>query len=228
MDTNRKSKRTAVSERMLATLSPEAGWLLLHLRMRSAYPRHHATGAAGVMISCDEMARITRIGKGRVKELLDQLVAGGWITARQGRGAARTVIGCILQPEDRRSPGQVTPVADGSNLVARSYSSIRQARSAAAGPLPTAKEWDRLKAKYGNRCLACGWPEQPDELLTYDHIVPLVKGGSNNISNLQPLCNTCNRRKWTRTIDYRPHLGGKAEAADNLGNGKSPKEVARL
>lgn len=33
------------------------------------------------------------------------------------------------------------------------------------------------------------------ELMTIDHILPKSKGGSNELENLQPMCNTCNARK---------------------------------
>ena len=61
-------------------------------------------------------------------------------------------------------------------------------------------EWEQLCDKYENRCLACG---RGDVLLSVDHIVPIIHGGSNNIDNLQPLCVSCNSRKNKKTIDYR-------------------------
>lgn len=60
-------------------------------------------------------------------------------------------------------------------------------------------EWDALCAKYDNRCLACGAKKK----LEQDHIVPISKGGSNSISNVQPLCRSCNSKKYTKIIDYR-------------------------
>ena len=63
----------------------------------------------------------------------------------------------------------------------------------------TAQEWKALKEKYGNICLKC----RKKKKLTVDHIVPLSKGGSNYISNVQPLCKSCNSKKYTEIIDYR-------------------------
>lgn len=63
----------------------------------------------------------------------------------------------------------------------------------------TAQEWNDLKEQYG-RCLCCGATDVP---LSPDHIVPLSRGGSNGIENIQPLCLPCNLRKQTKTIDYR-------------------------
>lgn len=65
----------------------------------------------------------------------------------------------------------------------------------------THEEWLNLCAKYGNICLACKSSSRP---LTKDHVVPLVRGGNNWISNIQPLCQPCNSRKRDKHIDYRP------------------------
>lgn len=67
----------------------------------------------------------------------------------------------------------------------------------------TAEQWAALCDQYGNVCLRCGKAEK----LTVDHVVPLSKGGSNSIDNLQPLCRSCNTAKGQKTTDYRNGAG---------------------
>lgn len=64
------------------------------------------------------------------------------------------------------------------------------------------EDWEALKTATGNKCLCCG-ASGDDVELTRDHVVPLSKGGTDDISNIQPLCASCNSKKRARTIDYR-------------------------
>jgi 5-methylcytosine-specific restriction endonuclease McrA len=63
----------------------------------------------------------------------------------------------------------------------------------------TCEEWLLLLEHYNYRCLACGSSEN----LVPDHVIPISKHGRNTIDNIQPLCATCNKRKGTKTTDYR-------------------------
>ncbi|PPJ61953.1 HNH endonuclease [Cuspidothrix issatschenkoi] len=51
------------------------------------------------------------------------------------------------------------------------------------------------------QCQSCGKISQETHL-SIDHIIPLSRGGKNDISNLQTLCLTCNQQK-TDKIDNR-------------------------
>lgn len=63
----------------------------------------------------------------------------------------------------------------------------------------TVAEWRALCAQHKHRCLSCGKKAR----LAADHVIPLSVGGSDDISNIQPLCKPCNSKKGARTIDYR-------------------------
>lgn len=78
-------------------------------------------------------------------------------------------------------------------------SSNRRARVRNAEGKYTKKEWFDLCERFGNVCLCC----KEKKKLTADHIIPLVKNGTNYIENIQPLCRSCNSKKHTEIIDYR-------------------------
>jgi hypothetical protein len=68
----------------------------------------------------------------------------------------------------------------------------------------TVQEWNELKRSTGNICLMCKNAEpfigQKSLCLTEDHIIPISKGGDNNITNIQPLCSSCNSKKGNKII----------------------------
>lgn len=67
-------------------------------------------------------------------------------------------------------------------------------------------EWKALRIKvlreYGNECMRCGLT---DRAMQVDHIKARSRypGLSLDFNNLQVLCQECNERKGTRTVDYR-------------------------
>ena len=73
-----------------------------------------------------------------------------------------------------------------AHLKARRY-----AREKGAEGSHTLEEWKAIKDSCGNVCIFCG----SNEKLTKDHIIPLSKGGSDYIENIQPLCKSCNSKK---------------------------------
>lgn len=83
--------------------------------------------------------------------------------------------------------------------VLRADSNNYRAEKIGAQGTFTDDEWISLLEEYGHRCLACGTSKN----ITVDHIIPLSRGGSNAISNIQPLCFKCNLHKGTHVVDYR-------------------------
>lgn len=49
----------------------------------------------------------------------------------------------------------------------------------------------RVFARHGADCVNCGAGQD----IQLDHIIPLARGGTDNESNLAPVCRTCNGRK---------------------------------
>lgn len=63
----------------------------------------------------------------------------------------------------------------------------------------------KVVARDHSRCRYCGRPVAENInsgfLLTIDHIIPVVRGGTKKPSNLVVCCRTCNNRKGDRTLD---------------------------
>ena len=68
----------------------------------------------------------------------------------------------------------------------------------------TFQEWLDLKEKCNYICQICGLKEpfenQYFKYLTEDHKIPLTKGGTDYIENIQPLCQSCNAKKHNKII----------------------------
>lgn len=78
---------------------------------------------------------------------------------------------------------------------------VRVRAKRANGGSHSLSEWHNLKAQYNWTCPCC-YKQEPEIKLSQDHIIPVSKGGSDNIENIQPLCMPCNLRKHTRVIKY--------------------------
>jgi hypothetical protein len=94
-----------------------------------------------------------------------------------------------------------------------------QAHLRRAGGRFTVKQFKAL----GNVCLCCGRHETELAMLGLklvpDHVIPVSKGGTNDISNIQPLCHGkdgCNNHKGAKFIDYRPWMKGATQCSSQM------------
>jgi 5-methylcytosine-specific restriction endonuclease McrA len=86
--------------------------------------------------------------------------------------------------------------------IDKAHFSRRRSRKTQAGGSYTPQQWRNLKMQYGYTCLCCGRRE-PEIKLTADHVIPITMDGTSDISNIQPLCSSCNSKKYNKIIDYR-------------------------
>lgn len=92
--------------------------------------------------------------------------------------------------------------------IGRAKFARRRTRIAKGGGSFSAEQWISLCNFYGNRCACC----RKKKRLEADHVVPVSKGGSSNIDNIQPLCRSCNSSKGTKTTDYRKQPEGSVNS----------------
>lgn len=96
----------------------------------------------------------------------------------------------VEQPEKYRLRGQIKSLS-------------RRVHKLQASGKFTMAEWSKLKEEYDYTCLSCKRRE-PEIKLTVDHVIPLCRGGTHSIENIQPLCKSCNSIKGKKFIDFRP------------------------
>lgn len=96
----------------------------------------------------------------------------------------------------RNNPGKV-----------QAYVQNRRARLREDGGTVTEKEWEALKLYFNRRCLMCH-KREPEIELTRDHVTPVTAPfyGRHAVSNLQPLCKSCNSKKGDTVLDLRHFL----------------------
>jgi 5-methylcytosine-specific restriction protein A len=71
-------------------------------------------------------------------------------------------------------------------------------------------QWKKLRAyvlRTEPLCRACAARGVDTIATEVDHMVPLAKGGTDALENLQPICAPCHARKTIEDKGYRPRLG---------------------
>ena len=87
----------------------------------------------------------------------------------------------------------------------RQHNRNRRARLANAEGIFTTEEWMQCCEDHDFQCYHCHKGLDDGILLTPDHLVPIIKSGSNFIDNIGPLCESCNSSKKDKDlIEFDP------------------------
>jgi 5-methylcytosine-specific restriction endonuclease McrA len=106
-----------------------------------------------------------------------------------------------LHRENNRNGQYARHYKKNPDYVPDGWLDLRKKRLKQAGGHHSRVEWENLKKSCNYTCLCCRKTE-PSIRLTRDHIVPVSKGGDNSITNIQPLCHSCNCKKHAQSIKY--------------------------
>ena len=80
---------------------------------------------------------------------------------------------------------------DRADRTYRKFTHLRTELRPASREHLSASKRKRILLRGKGRCMKCGSKKN----LEIDHVVPLARGGSNRLENLQLLCQRCNRMK---------------------------------
>lgn len=170
-----------------------------------------------VCLDCEKLSRAVHYEKNREK-YLQAAKAYGELNKEHVLTYGKAWRKGIDRPRLKRTPRAKLPKHLKSDWrknnpwAARLIRHRRRCRIAKLVDTLTASEWIALLEKYGYKCLKCG-KQAPDIVLSIDHVVPIAKGGSNTIENVQPLCTRCNAKKFTKIIDYRERIDNAQKQA---------------
>lgn len=88
-----------------------------------------------------------------------------------------------------------------TNFLSRQY----LYRKKGAGGYPTFHQVNGLYARYLGLCAYCNL----NKATSIDHVLPISRGGNNNIENLLPACVSCNSSKGSKLLkEWKPEIYG--------------------
>lgn len=96
----------------------------------------------------------------------------------------------------RRHPGALRDWHSRNPQKNGYYLNARRVRQKGNGGSHTLQQWLALVSAHGGACFYCA---RVPTRLTRDHAMPLTRGGTDDIDNIVPACQSCNSSKGTKT-----------------------------
>jgi 5-methylcytosine-specific restriction endonuclease McrA len=157
-------------------------------------------GHLGMKVSIETRAKLSAIRKGKIRSpehcrKMSEVQKG---KHHPHKGRVYSIEDRIIMSNARR--GKLIGLSN-PNWKGGIPGTIHAQRRKKAEGYHTLEEWESLKEDYGYICPKC-LKKEPEIKLTVDHIVPITKGGSQYITNIQPLCLHCNMKKFDKIIKY--------------------------
>jgi hypothetical protein len=136
-------------------------------------------------------------------EMSDVLLIARVLEDRRYRSGAALLIDCLFQgtANDQVALDALLLLAKEAEATRRKPDGHSEARDSNRSRRGMSDEaWRALRQEIFERdrheCQYCGASED----LTCDHILPLMRGGTNDHDNLNTACRSCNSRKGTKTL----------------------------
>lgn len=148
--------------------------------------------------------RLKRESTARVKTTLtrEQIVERNtrWYRNNKETAKRKTTAWRAAHPEVMRRSRKKWELNNPDKVVANSFNmSCRRRGAPGAGITPV--EWRETLEKCGHLCFYCTRHESECGRLHKDHVIPLKRGGANELSNIVPACAECNSRKAAKPIE---------------------------
>lgn len=106
------------------------------------------------------------------------------------RGALRAIV------DTPRSAGIYAAHRIASTALNGGKAFVEPSTESLGDPVYTRRVVEYLHAKYQSRCAYCG---SSDAVFQIDHVVPVSRGGGDDVGNLVLACVPCNKAKGART-----------------------------
>lgn len=113
-----------------------------------------------------------------------------------------------------RDKGRLRPGSLATQLHKRYARTVREQAARVPGHQVTDQLLAQKLRQWGERCHECSRPLESCTV-TWDHVKPLHRQGLHLLSNLRPMCPSCNSRKgarWPYPIRYSARLTGRLPA----------------